>query len=77
MRVAKLERVHRSGLAELVGSQRVRLLHEEKLRDAIEATKDFVGVSGIYRMSATDHMGLDVSAFRMVEIKDGKFVEVR
>lgn len=34
-------------------------------------------MSGIYRMSATDHMGLDVSAFRMVEIKDGKFVEVR
>jgi len=50
---------------------------KQKVRDAIEATKDFVGVSGIYRMSATDHMGLDVSAFRMVEVQGGKFAEVR
>ncbi|MDM0024541.1 ABC transporter substrate-binding protein [Variovorax saccharolyticus] len=50
---------------------------KQKLRDAIEATKGFVGVSGIYTMSPTDHMGLDVSAFRMVEVQGGAFKEVR
>lgn len=50
---------------------------KQKLRDAIEATSGFVGVSGIYKMSTTDHMGLDVSAFRMVEIQGGVFKEVR
>jgi len=34
-------------------------------------------VSGVYKMSATDHMGLDVSAFRMVEVQNGAFKEVR
>jgi branched-chain amino acid transport system substrate-binding protein len=48
-----------------------------KVRDAIEQTKGFVGVSGIYTMSPQDHMGLDTSAFRMVEIKDGAFKEVK
>ena len=42
-----------------------------KVRDAIEATKGFVGTGGIFNMSATDHMGLDLSAFRMFEIKNG------
>lgn len=42
-----------------------------KVRDALEATKGFVGTSGTYNMSATDHMGLDLSAFRMLEVKGG------
>lgn len=42
-----------------------------KVRDAIEATKGFVGTGGVVNMSATDHMGLDLSAFRMLEIKGG------
>ena len=40
-------------------------------RDAIEATKGYVGTGGIVNMSATDHMGLDLSSFRMLEIKNG------
>jgi branched-chain amino acid transport system substrate-binding protein len=44
-----------------------------KVRDAIEATKGFVGTGGIFTMSATDHMGLDLSAFRMFEIKNGEW----
>jgi len=48
-----------------------------KLRAAIEQTSGFIGVSGVYKMSATDHMGLDVSAFRMVEVQNGAFKEVR
>ncbi|MBS1132281.1 MAG: amino acid/amide transporter substrate-binding protein family, partial [Proteobacteria bacterium] len=27
--------------------------------------------SGTFNMSATDHMGLDLSAFRMLEVKGG------
>ncbi len=50
---------------------------KEKVRDALEKTSKFVGVSGIYTMSPTDHGGLDSNAFRMVEIKGGKFAEVK
>lgn len=50
---------------------------KEKVRSALEQTAGFVGVSGVYKMSSTDHMGLDVSAFRMVEIQNGAFKEVR
>jgi branched-chain amino acid transport system substrate-binding protein len=42
-----------------------------KVRDALEATKGFVGTGGKVNMSATDHMGLDLSAFLMLEIKNG------
>lgn len=42
-----------------------------KVRDAIEATKGYVGTGGVVNMSATDHMGLDLSSFRMLEIKNG------
>lgn len=50
---------------------------KEKVRAALEKTSGFVGVSGIYKMAPTDHMGLDVSAFRMVEVQAGAFKEVR
>lgn len=42
-----------------------------KVRDAIEATKGYIGSSGKVTMSATDHMGLDLSSFRMLEVKNG------
>jgi branched-chain amino acid transport system substrate-binding protein len=42
-----------------------------KVRDALEATKGFVATSGTFNMSATDHMGLDLSAFRLLEVKNG------
>lgn len=57
--------------------QRAGGTDKQKLRDAIETTNGFIGVSGIYKMSASDHMGLDVSAFRMVEVQGGAFKEVR
>jgi len=44
-----------------------------RLRDAIRGTRGFVGTGGVVNMSATDHMGLDLSAFRMVEIRGGEF----
>ncbi len=42
-----------------------------KVRDAIEATKGYIGTGGKVNMSPTDHMGLDLSAFRMLEVKNG------
>ena len=42
-----------------------------KVRDALEATKGFVATSGTFNMSPSDHMGLDLSAFRMLEVKGG------
>jgi branched-chain amino acid transport system substrate-binding protein len=47
-----------------------------KVRDEIEKTKDFVGTGGIVNMSPTDHLGLDLTAFRMLEIKDGDWTLV-
>ena len=42
----------------------------EKVCSAIENTKDFVSISGIYNMSAEDHCGLGVDS--MIAVKDGK-----
>ena len=42
-----------------------------KVRDAIEATKGYVGTGGVVNMTAADHMGLDLSAFRLLEVKKG------
>ncbi len=46
------------------------------IRDAIEATSGLAGTTGIYTFSPEDHLGLDLSAFRMLEIKDGKWTLV-
>jgi branched-chain amino acid transport system substrate-binding protein len=45
------------------------------LRDAIEQTKGYVGVSGVYNLTPEDHNGLDVDSMVIVEVKDGKFVK--
>ena len=47
-----------------------------KVRDAIEATKGYVGSSGVFNMSPTDHMGLELSSFRLLEIKNGDWTIV-
>jgi len=47
------------------------------LRQAIENTKDFVGVSGIYNLTPEDHNGLDIDSMVMVEVRDGGFVLAR
>ena len=43
------------------------------LRAAIEGTKGYVGVSGIYNLTPEDHNGLDVDSMVMVQVKKGKF----
>jgi len=47
------------------------------LRQAIENTKNFVGVSGIYNLTPEDHNGLDIDSMVMVEVRDGGFVLAR
>ncbi|HXH03592.1 MAG TPA: ABC transporter substrate-binding protein [Candidatus Competibacteraceae bacterium] len=44
-----------------------------KVRDALENTRGYIGTGGVVNMSPTDHMGLDLSAFRMLEIKGGNW----
>jgi len=44
-----------------------------KVRDAIEGTKSFMGTAGVVNMSPTDHMGLDLTAFRMLEVRKGEW----
>ena len=51
--------------------KRAKSTDKAKVRDAIEQTKGFIGTGGIVNMSPTDHMGLDLSAFRMLEIRNG------
>ncbi|MCE5323461.1 ABC transporter substrate-binding protein [bacterium] len=48
-----------------------------KLRKAIENTKGYVGVSGIYNMSKKDHCGLDSSSLVMIEVKNGKWTLIK
>jgi branched-chain amino acid transport system substrate-binding protein len=33
-----------------------------------------VGTAGVFNFSAADHNGLDLNAFEMLSVKDGKFV---
>ncbi len=42
-----------------------------KVRDQIEKTKGFIGTAGVFNMSPDDHMGLNLDAFKMVEIRNG------
>jgi len=51
--------------------KRANSTDKSKVRDDLEATKGFIGTGGKVNMSATDHMGLDLSAFNMLEIKNG------
>ena len=48
----------------------------QAIRDALEETSGLVGTTGTYAFSPEDHLGLDLSAFRMLEIKDGDWLSV-
>lgn len=49
----------------------------EKLRDAIEQTKNYVGVSGIYNLTPEDHNGLGTDSMIMVRVENGKWKLVK
>jgi len=56
--------------------QRAKSSDKAQVRDEIERTKGYIGTGGIVNMSPTDHVGLDLSAFRMLEIKSGDWILV-
>ena len=43
------------------------------LRGAIEGTKGYMGVSGIYNLSPEDHNGLGTDSMVIIQVQDGKF----
>lgn len=45
-----------------------------KLREAIEQTRDYVGVSGIFNITPEDHNGLGLDSMVMVKVENGKWV---
>jgi branched-chain amino acid transport system substrate-binding protein len=57
--------------------QRAKGTDKAKVRDEIEKTKGFMGTGGVVNMSPTDHLGLDLSAFRMLEIRNGDWTLVQ
>jgi branched-chain amino acid transport system substrate-binding protein len=48
-----------------------------KVRDALESIRGYIGTAGIVNMSGSDHMGLDQTAFRMLEVKQGSWTLVK
>lgn len=44
-----------------------------KVRDAIEATKDHLGVTAVYTYTPDDHFGARAESVVMLTVKDGKF----
>jgi branched-chain amino acid transport system substrate-binding protein len=56
---------------------RAKSTDKAKVRDEIEKTTGFVGTGGTVNMSPADHLGLDLTAFRMLEIKNGDWTLVQ
>jgi len=52
----------------LVAPDRRLVVTTEALRAAIEETKGYVGVSGVYNLTAEDHNGLGVDSLVMVQV---------
>ncbi len=45
----------------------------QAVRDEIEKITNFAGISGVFTMSATDHLGMQPGSLAMIEIVDGKW----
>lgn len=48
-----------------------------KVRDALEGLRGYIGTGGVVNMSAQDHLGLDLTAFRMLEVSKGDWTLVK
>jgi branched-chain amino acid transport system substrate-binding protein len=55
------------------GIKKAKSTDTDKVRDAIENIKGLVGTAGIFNFSQQDHNGLDMNAFEMLTVQDGKF----
>lgn len=56
--------------------ERAGSLDKEQIRAEIENTRDFIGTGGVFNMSPEDHLGLDLNAFKMLEIQNGDWTIV-
>lgn len=45
----------------------------QAVRDEIEKIQNFVGISGVFTMSATDHLGMQPGSLALIKIVDGKW----
>ncbi len=50
------------------------VVDKEKVRNTIENMKGLVGTAGVFNFTPADHNGLDLNAFEMLTVKDGRFV---
>ena len=48
-----------------------------KVRSAIEATRNFVGITGVFDFSPADHNGLDRRAATVIQITDGQWRQAK
>lgn len=48
-----------------------------KLRDALESTRGWMGTAGVFNLTPQDHMGLDLTAFRMLEVRNDDWTLVK
>jgi branched-chain amino acid transport system substrate-binding protein len=48
-----------------------------RVRSALEQTRNFVGITGVFDFSPTDHNGLDLRAVTMIQIVDGQWRPAR
>lgn len=55
------------------GVEKANSTDKEAVRTAIENLKDVVGTGGIFYFSPSDHNGLNVDAFELLTVKNGKF----
>lgn len=51
--------------------KRAGTIDKAAIREALEATAGFVGITGEFNFSASDHLGLSLDAFHMVEVQNG------
>jgi len=47
------------------------------IRDELEKTRNFSGIGGIFNFSPSDHAGLTIDAFELVEVKNKKWALVK
>ena len=47
------------------------------VRAAIEGTRNFVGITGVFDFSASNHNGLDGRAATMIQIVDGQWRQAK
>ncbi|OFZ83838.1 MAG: ABC transporter substrate-binding protein [Betaproteobacteria bacterium RBG_16_66_20] len=57
--------------------KKARSTDKAKVRDALESIRDFIGIDGVFNMTPRDHMGLDLTYFRMIEVKKGNWVPIQ